>query len=408
MNMKKHWNRFWTLNRHHADGFTLVELIVVIAILAILAGIGVPAYSGYVEKANMIADQTLVSEVANALVLHYYSAETPAAGYVMLTQSGASADGDFADAAMTAAFGENWDEDGTIALKYDGWTDDGLMSYVVENAAMAKTVANSPYLQAYTSEQLMNTVTDMTINASGVMGNRYFKEGVSEEVAVADMKESLVSLVGQDFVDQLEDLEEEGLVAGNNDDYKTAISNLLVTYVANDMAENQDNPSNTKFITQLATQYAGMYAYASTVEGGDVIMEQINTALASASSSTDLGAALQSDEDFYNGYLNYMTPDEEGNSAGMDAMMAAMQIVGAASTVSGNYSEDLDALKKTDLYKSEPVTNHVNNYVTAVNAVANMTEEQIATLSGAGAGNVIVLIGADGSVSVNPVQALAG
>ena len=260
MNMKKHWNRFWTLNRHHADGFTLVELIVVIAILAILAGIGVPAYSGYVEKANMIADQTLVSEVANALVLHYYSAETPAAGYVMLTQSGASADGDFADAAMTAAFGENWDEDGTIALKYDGWTDDGLMSYVVENAAMAKTVANSPYLQAYTSEQLMNTVTDMTINASGVMGNRYFKEGVSEEVAVADMKESLVSLVGQDFVDQLEDLEEEGLVAGNNDDYKTAISNLLVTYVANDMAENQDNPSNTKFITQLATQYAGMYA----------------------------------------------------------------------------------------------------------------------------------------------------
>ena len=35
------------------DGFTLVELIVVIAILAILADIGVPAYSGYVEKANI-------------------------------------------------------------------------------------------------------------------------------------------------------------------------------------------------------------------------------------------------------------------------------------------------------------------------------------------------------------------
>ena len=33
-------------------GFTLVELIVVIAILAILAGVAVPAYSGYIKRAN--------------------------------------------------------------------------------------------------------------------------------------------------------------------------------------------------------------------------------------------------------------------------------------------------------------------------------------------------------------------
>jgi len=49
-----------------AAGFTLVELIVVIAILGILAGVAVPTYSGYVKKANLAADQTLVDSINTA------------------------------------------------------------------------------------------------------------------------------------------------------------------------------------------------------------------------------------------------------------------------------------------------------------------------------------------------------
>ena len=41
-------------------GFTLVELIVVIAVLAILAGIAVPAYGTYIEKAK--AAQQIVND----------------------------------------------------------------------------------------------------------------------------------------------------------------------------------------------------------------------------------------------------------------------------------------------------------------------------------------------------------
>src|SRR5690606_36585509 len=61
---------------HRVSGFSLIELMIVVAIIAILASIALPSYNEHQRKARRTAGAACVSAVAQALERYYTTALT--------------------------------------------------------------------------------------------------------------------------------------------------------------------------------------------------------------------------------------------------------------------------------------------------------------------------------------------
>ena len=308
MNFKK-------MMKRGQEGFTLVELIVVIAILGILGGIAVPAYSGYVEKTNKQADISLAAEVANAMVLHYYS--NPAnvtGGYVILNQEGgAEATGDDTGAAaMEAVFGDGWKT--KTGLKYSDWA--------AENGAFSYSKSSF----AGNEKRVVTTVNNLTGALSDFVGRD---------------KNNAKIVFGEGFNTFLKDNYNLDVETGD----PTKISNAAVLYVA------QQTSGQKEFISQTMRDAANSGDFIGTAYNNlrGTIGEA--AALATIYAYAEGFAQYSDKQNGNNNATSAFTPNFDNVANSGDAFAAINSAFGDLYRANGSSAEEWDAM--VDSYMNE-------------------------------------------------------
>lgn len=396
MNMKK-IKKFFTLARRH-DGFTLVELIVVIAILAILGGVAVPAYGGYVKKANMQADISLVSELRDAAivgVLYEHSHEFKGPVVIKLSATGEAAvvaddpdDQALVEKIVMGVYGENWKEQ--CKLSYDGWT--VVASDVFESYSNSSLAGKEDKLLDTTSAMSQNFANFLVgKNKPAQIEEMMNKYGYTDTNDTTTFANAAVLTLANDFTSRTNT---EGVTM------QTAVADALasgaegINNLGNTVGEFYGNSADDLDMRTLATT-AALYAYATAFSehaadngstGAQAQMDALNEKLANSDgmSSTQimnevLGTFQGIAGEYYGSdlYNAYFAEGGKGRTDA-DALMAVM----------GGVSESADAiaenLSSADCFGE--AKGLVNAYLTAGSVLGGNYPAGI-------------VIGADGSVA---------
>ena len=364
-------------------GFSLVELIVVIAIMAILVGVAVPVYSSYVEKAQKASDIQMVDEIKHALQVYYASNPTDfEGGYIVLKPDGSFVS-DTLETVIEQTFG------GTeLTLSYAGWNGsqvNGLWNLVGQyQDADVSTALNSDFMEI-PAEGMMGAVGDLLEIAAGSISNN--KAGTLSTLSSIGVNNAV-----------LNDLAADNDIS--DDEFNVAVSNVLVGFYADKInsGDSTDDP-----LVNLLNVYVNAYAYGQKT-GDTAYFDAVQGAIQSAEAGTLIPGEEGLSALMELGDPNYYWGDAVGDTlydAYGDAIYIATEdnkeameiLMGAVGQVAGSHN-NADDLLNGNLYREGSVANQIDTYKNALKIKA--------ALGGAfpemGANDVIVLMLADGTV----------